>query len=197
MGYRHIERERPIRRVLQDTATRNRTFVQNGATAYLAVPCWYHEVRSPQHTHVHDREWHDHVGWPSPGHPDGSCQDAYLLNKGMGGRPPYREAEGGWVHPGRYLDFSQFAPIHLIEEGYGEVEVAFDDPPAGLHGSGWIDGDSDWVVRFLIEPMCPSAVKEDVDVPYTVFVKGNVGGRPRRDVVAKGTLRIVAGPIGE
>lgn len=195
MAYRKIERERPIRRVLQDMTTRNRTMVQNGATAYLAVPCWYHEVRRPQHTHLHDREWHDHIGWPDPRNPDRSCQGAYLLNKGM---VPYRYLDDreGWVHPGRYLNMSDMAPIHLLAEGYDEVEVAFDDPPAGLSGSGRLDPESDWVVRFLIHPMCEAAVKEDVEVPYAVFVKGNVDGRPRRDVVARGTLRILAGPIG-
>lgn len=196
MAYRQVKRERPIKRVLQDMTTRNRTMVQNGATAYLAVPCWYQEIRRPQHTHVHDREWHDHIGWPSPGRPDASSQDAYLLNRGT---LPYMydKADEGWMHPGRYLDLSQFAPIHLLAEGYTDVEVAFDDPPEGLTGSGRLDPDSDWVVRFLIHPMCEAAVKEDVDVPYAVFVKGNVGGRPRRDVVARGTLRILAGPIGE
>lgn len=195
MAYRQIERKRPIKRVLQDMTTRNRTFVQNGATAYLAVPCWYQEIRRPQHTHLHDREWHDHIGWPDPARPDASSQDAYLLKRGS---LPYRydDAEEGWNHPGRYLDMSTMTPIHLRAEGYSEVEVAFDSPPAGLTGSGEIDADDDWVVRFLLHPMCRDAVSEDVDVPYSVFVKGNVGGRQRRDVVARGTLRILAGPIG-
>lgn len=192
MAYRRIKKEKPIRRVLQDMTTKNRTFVQNGATAYLAVPCWYQEIRHPQHTHVHDREWHDHIGWPNPHFPDRSSQAAYAMGKRL---YTYDYDKEGWTHPGRYLDLSIMHPIHLRKEGYDSVEVAFVDPPSGLSASGYIDTKDDWVVRFLIKPMCNSAIKEDVDVVYTVFVTGTIDGKQRRDVVAKGTLRILAGPI--
>lgn len=188
MGYRKVEKEKPIRRVLQDTTTRNRTYIQNGATANLAIPCWYHLVRHPQHTHIHDREWHDHIGWPNPGSPDQSSQDAYLLK---GAPYQYVDERGGWSSSGRYLDLSQFYPIHLQAEGYEDVEVTFANPPEGLTASGYID---DHIVRFVISPQCDAAVTEDVDVPYTVFVKGRVGSRLARDVVAKGVLHILAGP---
>ncbi len=189
MAYRKIEKKKPVRRVLQDTAAPNRTYVQNGVTAHLAVPCWYMPLDRPQHTHLHDREWHDHIGWPRPGKPDDSCQDAYLLKA-----PPYKydEARGGWHHAGRYLDMSKCTPIHLEREGYNQVDIAFADKPEGLTASGHID---DHVVRFSITPMCAGAVKEDLDVLYTVFVSGTVAGRKARDVVAKGVLHILAGPI--
>lgn len=192
MGYRTIEKEKPIRRVLQDTTTRNRTFIQNGAIANLAIPCWYHLVRHPQHTHVHDREWHDHIGWPNPGSTDKSSQDAYLLKDA-----PYHydEDKEGWNHAGRYLDLSQFYPIHLEEEGYTDVEIAFANPPEGLSAYGLID---DYIVRFVISTRCNAAITEDIDVPYTVFIKGEVKTKnePRstRDIVAKGILHILAGP---
>lgn len=192
MAYRKIERPRPVRRVLQDTATKNRTYVQNGATANLAVPCWYMEVRHPQHTHLHDREWHDHIGWPDPQHPDASCQDAYHLRTAPFRACPDGPGTKGWRSFHRYLDLSTCFPVHLEEEGYSEVEVAFADKPQGLSGHGEID---DFVVRFTLAPMCPDAVKKDLDVPYTVFVTGTVAGRAARDVVSRGTLRIVAGPI--
>lgn len=192
MAYRNIPKKKPIKRVLQDITTKNMTLVQNGATAWLAIPCWYQEIRHPQHTHIHDREWHDHIGWPSPTRPDNSSQAAYALKN-----TPYlyEKPEEGWIHPGRYLDMSTMRPIHLLAEGYSDVEVVFANAPSGLLSEGYIDDDSDWVVRFLINPMCQSAIEEDVYVSYTVFVKGTIEGRKRRDVVAKGTLRILAGPI--
>lgn len=192
MAYRTIKREKPVRRILQDMTTKNMTMVQNGATAHLAIPCWYMEVRHPQHTHVHDREWHDHIGWPRPGHPDDSCQNEYRMDM-----TPYfyDDFEVGWHHPGRYLDMSEMHPIHLLKEGYTTVEVAFVDPPQGLSATGNIRQEDGWVVRFSVNPNCQSALTEDVDVQYAVFVKGTVGNVQRRDVVARGTLRILAGPI--
>lgn len=198
MGYRKIEKPKPIRRVLQDMTTKNMTYVQNGATAYLAVPCWYMEVRHPQHTHLHDREWHDHIGWPSPTRPDHSSQAAYALKN-----TPYmyeRTTEyndEGWVHPDRYIDMSMMHPIHLAKEGYTDVEVAFVNPPEGLSAYGHIDDRDDWVVRFMLNPMCSEAFEKDLEVSYTVFVKGNISGMKRRDVIARGTLKILAGPIAE
>lgn len=189
MGYRTTKRPKPIRRVIQDTSTLSLTKVQNGATAHIAIPCWYKIVNFPEHTHVHDREWHDHIGWPQPGSPDASSQDAYLIK---GAPYQYSEDRGGWTHAGRYLDLSQFTPIHLEQEGYENVDVAFANPPEGLEASGYID---DYVVRFTLAPMCEAAIDEDIDVPYTVFVSGTVGNRKARDVVVRGTLRILAGPI--
>lgn len=192
MGYRKIEKKKPIKRVLQDVTTQNRTFIQNGAHAHIAIPCWYMEIRHPQHTYIHDREWHDHIGWPTPTNPDHSSQDAYHIK---GAPYQYDTARGGWRNIFRYLDMSQCHPIHLLKEGYKTVEIAFANKPEGLNASGYIDPNQDWVVRFDINPMCDSAIEEDIDVPYTVFVNGNFGTRKVRDVVAKGILRIVAGPI--
>lgn len=191
MAYRREKKKKPVKRVFQDMTTRNISFVQNGVTAYFAIPCWYQEIRHPQHTHLHDREWHDHLGWPDPKRPDASCQNAYVMEQ-----PPYlyNYEKTGWESPERYLDMSTMFPIHLLEEGYTDVEVAFVDPPSGLVGTGYMDEDSDWVVRFIIEANCADALTENVDVSYAVFVNGIINGRKRRDVVAKGTLRILAGP---
>lgn len=190
MAYRERERKRPIKRVLHDVATQNRTFVQNGATAHIAIPCWYVEVKRPERVFPHDREMHDHLGWPEPNRPDQSCQDAYHLSH----LPwAYHDQEQQWRKVNRYLDMSKCIPIHLLEEGYSEVEVAFANPPAGLGAEGAIDKEQDWVVRFSFFPMCEDAIEEDVDVPYTVFVLNRE--KEMRDVVAKGVLRIVAGPL--
>lgn len=193
MAYRKIEKKKPIKRVLQDTTTKNRTFIQNGATAHIAIPCWYQEIKHPQHTHIHDREWHDHIGWPTPDNPDGSSQAAYHLRH----HAPYvyNSTEAGWRNHGRYLNMSNLVPIHLTKEGYESVDIAFVDPPAGLDAEGFIDPDSDWIVRFSITSMCDRAINEDVEVEYSVFVNGTINEKKRRDVVAHGTLKILAGPV--
>lgn len=192
MAYRKIDKPKRTHRVLQDITTKNVTPVQNGVTADLAIPCWYMEIRHPQHTHLHDREWHDHIGWPDPVRPDESSQDAYMLRWAPFS---YDKQQEGWIHPGRYIDMSNMHPIHLIKEGYDTVDVVFDKEIDGLSASGHIDTKEDWVVRFLLHPMCPDAIKEDVEVGYSVFVNGDIRGRKCRDIVARGTLRIVAGPI--
>lgn len=198
MGYRTLEhRPKHAKRVIQDTSTRNRTFVQNGAHAHIAIPCWYLEPRHPKHARFHDRHMHDHDGWPSPQHPDHICQshchhhhdDEMWLDDHV----------HGIHHVRTYLDMRLVHPIHLTEEGYSKIVVAFDDKPAGLTASGRIDDAQDWVVRVDMHPMCEDAVKEDIEVPYTVFAEGTFktasGSRSVRDVVAKGTLRILAGPM--
>lgn len=197
MGYRKLEpKKKPIKRVFQDTTVLNRTFVQNGVRAHIAIPCWYLEVRHPQHTHYHDRDYHDHIGWPDPKHPDHSCQDAYHIK-----HPHWKYDRHlvGWHHPHRYLDMSNCFPIHLSKEGYTKVTIAFDNKPEGLIASGYIDEDQDWVVCVDFYPMCSAAIKEDIEVPYTVFLDGTftTGKQTRqvRDIVAKGILRIVRGPI--
>lgn len=192
MAYRKIEKEKPIKRVFQDITTQNVTLVQNGATAYLAVPCWYMEVRQPERVSPHDRDWHDHIGWPNPDRPDCSCQNAYHVTPYL-----YSHIEEGWEHIGRYLDMSHMFPIHLLEEGYNSVEVAFTNAPEGLTSSGYISDNDDWVVRFMIHPMCEAAIEDDYETSYTVFVTGTIDGKPRRDIVAKGTLKILAGPISQ
>lgn len=192
MAYRKIDKPKRTHRVLQDITTKNVTPVQNGVTANLAIPCWYMEIRHPQHTYIHDREWHDHIGWPDPVRPDASSQAAYMLKSAP---YSYDQSIEGWEHPGRYINMSLMHPIHLLKEGYTKVDVVFDDPPEGLTSSGYIDENEDWVVRFLIHPMCEDAIKEDVNVSYSVFVSGEINGKQCRDIVARGTLRIVAGPI--
>lgn len=189
MSYR--ERPKPpkrVRRTLQDTATENITFVQNGVTAKLAIPCWYLEVNHPQHTFVHDREWHDHVGWPDPQHPDASCQDASSI------RLPFHYYDNlrGWVTSHRYIDMSKCYPIHLKAEGYDKIEIAFTKDIEGLQASGYID---DWIARITFFPQCPDAIEEDITVPYVVFASGE--HTTSRDIIAKGVLRIVSGPYKE
>lgn len=189
MAYRTIKKPKRQKRVLQGVATENVTVAKNGAILNLAIPCWYYEVDHPQHTHIHDKEWHDHVGWPNPDSRDCSCQDTtYAELFSVDGRLL------GWRRDKRYLDLSKCFPIHLIKEGYTSIDVAFSEPIEGLSASGTIDQKEDHVVRILIKPQCPNAINEDIEIDYTVFANGHLGDREARDVVATGKLRILAGP---
>lgn len=78
-------------------ATECNIHMDNGTILRIAIPCYYGYVEP------HDQQWHDHIGWPSPGHPDTSCQS------------PYRD------------DRIVIEPIDFIDEGYEEAYVVFSD----------------------------------------------------------------------
>lgn len=86
-------------------------------------------------------------------------------------------------------------PIHLSKEGYDKITVAFDSAPEGLKATGSIDEKRDWIVRIQLSANVRAAVKEKVLVPYAVFAEGTVSGRKTRDVVARGVVVIVPGPL--
>lgn len=92
---------------------------------------------------------------------------------------------------------SLLKPIHLLKEGYTSVEIAFDGKPAGVSAVGTIDADRDWIVRVTVDANTSDAIKERIDVPYSVFVSGNIAGHVRRDAVGRGVMSILPGPIGE
>lgn len=99
--------------------------------------------------------------------------------------------------PQHYGNMICFHEIDLIGEGYDHIEVALLDCPDGLTMTGAIDGS---VVSLVITAMCPDAERATLSVPFSVFAVGSVGSdmiAPLRDVVTKGVLRVVAGPIGE
>ena len=155
-------------RHLVDAAPHADVCVDNGAIARLEIPCSY------INWFCHDRMLHDHLGWPEPRHIDQSCQIPAGMEKV------------------RVVD-----EMSLPDEGYTDVEIAFNEAPEGLSAQGMVDNDSIWVT-FTVS--CDDAVNQDVDVPFTVFASGlgmDLDGNmtvPLRDVVIKGVLHIVAGP---
>lgn len=167
MGYRLPDRRAQI----FDVATKSDILVDNGTITRISIPCFYHRGRRPPR---HDRMMHDHVGWPSPDSPDRSCQVPVPTRP----CPPLPEE------------------IDLPGEGYDTIEIAFHDAPDGLSAVGVIDRN---LVRITLTAMCESAATEDQDVPYSVYAIGTAparyGGVELRDVVMKGMLHIVAGPI--
>lgn len=194
MGYRKLEHHHhPPRRQFHDTSTRNKMFIQNGVTGYFAIPCWYNEMKHPIHTHLHNVDMHDHLGWPNPDHPDHSCQAAHRHH--LHPEDHYDHHRHGWHHPHHLLDMSHVYPIHLKKEGYKNISVALENPPSGLSVTGAIDSTDDWVVRVSVTPKCRTVIDEDVDVPYTIFANGSFDGRDVTHMVAKGIIHIIAGPI--
>lgn len=166
MGYRlPDERYHDHRGRINDTARQTVISVDNGTINRISIPSFYQEC--------HDRKLHDHLGWPSPGHPDNSCQ---LL-------------------AGNEFVLSE---IDLEGEGYDAIEVSMIDPPEGLEFTGSIEYN---MITFNITAMCPSAETNDLDVIFSAYATGTIYNDygeedvQLRDVVTKGTLHIVAGPI--
>lgn len=166
MGYRLPDDRYPDHhKHIDDTARQSVIRVDNGTINRISIPSFYQEC--------HDRKLHDHLGWPSPGHPDRSCQlsagNEFVLNE-----------------------------IDLEGEGYDAIEVSMIDPPEGLKFTGSIDYN---VITFNITVMCPSAETDDLDVTFSAYATGVIDNDygeediQLRDVVTKGTLHIVAGPI--
>jgi len=179
-------------RSLQDTATPGEVWVHNGCTADLAIPCWYLEVHPPIRLHPHDTHYHDHIGWPSPNHPDHICQrwapDEHNL--------PF-ELRHETTRPRWLLDPKYIAPIHLLseDEGYSSVTVNWLSDHNGVTAVGWIDEVEDWVVRVRFDVASPNALEEPLDLKFAAFVNSTGdearGLSARRDLVLLGTLHIL------
>lgn len=199
MGYRLEDKKpREPRRDVQGAASPSTVFIQNGSILEYAIPCWYLIADAPVRSHCHSRDHHDHVGWPSPTHPDHICQDYEFAHGCHHAHSCHNHHIKGHHHDhcDRYLDMRKLHPIHLAKEGYEDIEIAFDNPPYGLQAHGYIDEDRDWIVRITVDSLVTDAIENRVEIPYAVFASGNVMGHDRRDVVSRGVMVILPGPIG-
>lgn len=99
----------------------------------------------------------------------------------------------------------RMVPIHLLAEGYKNINVAFKNPPEGLTATANIDDSKDivdskryirdWIVRIKLEAKCKDAIDESIDTKFAVFATGTLkGGKEVSDVVARGILEILPGP---
>ena len=125
MGYRQLKPpEHHHRRDMDNKTTGGRIFLEPGTVAVFSIPCWYRMVGWPIQVHGHDRMFHDHIGWPSPDHPDHSCQawdfDHTCCRHGHAVCEPKR------CHD--YIDMCKLAPIHLTKEGYTACASVSDIP---------------------------------------------------------------------
>lgn len=167
MGYRlPDERDVGCQRYIDDTARQTVISVDNGTINRIVIPSFFREH--------HDKNLHDHLGWPCPSHPDDSCQ----------------------LPPGHEFVLNE---IDLAENGYDTIEVSMIDPPNGLSFTGSIDYN---IITLNITAMCTDAITDDLDVTFAVYATGAIDNDydeediQLRDVITKGTLHIVAGTIG-
>lgn len=197
MGYR-IQEHRPPKpnRTMQGLTTPYRVYMENGQTVELAIPCFYQEVRPPIPVHRHCRPWHDHVGWPSPSHPDHSCQEwdfASDCSTAAGRLEVHRACE-------RELDLARLVPVHFKEE-YSDVSfnaVATDEEgkDAGeITIKADLDDHDDWVVRVSIDALAMIVPPKGGPKRFWFTVKyvGTIGPKAPEDykVLCKGEIVVM------
>lgn len=192
MSYRvHEHKPKKPNRTAQKTSTAARYYMENGTTFRLAIPCWYYDVRPPIRARHHCKPWHDHVGQPSPHHPDHVCQVHDFASE------CHAHNHYGFHHPHHchhsYIDMAKLIPIHLTKEGYTKVSVAFDNLPEGLLYDAWIDETDDWVVRVFFDADVKEAIDKPVDTRFIIKVIDEEENRV--DTVARGKLRIEPAPL--
>ena len=205
MPYHDLPHPKPHpHRTLENLTAPATVFITNGSIFNLALPCWYQEVHPPIRAHAHCKDWHDHVGVPSPHHPDHSCQPAWEFASWWTGMhdldPLYPDFHGSPHHWRRHLrhliDMHCLIPIHLIEEGYEKVYIAIKNKPEGLDAEAWIDKAHDHVIRIRFDAAVPEAESEPKDYHFSVIVEGHVQvskeepKRLVRDVAARGVIHI-------
>lgn len=204
-GYRdHPAPPRPRHRTVENLTTPGTIYAANGSVATFAFPCYYQEIHPPIRAHRHCKDWHDHVGVPSPRHPDHSCQPYYEFASwwtGMHeidpGFPDYHHHHNHWRrHLRHLLDMRSLIPIHLIDEGYENVYVAIHDKPSGLNAEGWIDQVHDNIIKVRFDLQVEEAELEPKDYLFSVVIDGKYKDakfspeRSMRDVAVRGLLHV-------
>jgi len=115
MGYRRIKPPKHHhRRDMDNKTTGGVIFLEPGTTAKFSIPCWYRMVGWPIQVHGHNRDFHDWLGWPTPDHPDHSCQEWDYDHSCC--RHGHAHCEPKRCHD--YIDMCKLYPIHLKKEGY-------------------------------------------------------------------------------
>lgn len=142
--------------------------IRNGATARIAFACYYLQGHNPK--------MHDHIGWPNPDSPDHICQiqsnfKLYGLNE-------------------KTIDFQD---IHLIDEGYTDAAIKFDDQDNAQYvdASAWIDPNDDNIVRIKVDTNFPVFEDKPIDMRFTVFVRNDY--TDTTDAVCHGMLTVLPG----
>lgn len=184
MGYRKHEPHRHHKHDIEDVATAGRLLVTNGNKNTFAIPCYYFPTPIKPHNGPHCRDMHDHLGWPQPGRPDGSCQDHEFFGYPIEGYIP--------KHGPKQIKDIKTVPIHLRAEGYTTATVSLLDAPAGLTMSASIDAVDDWIVRVQVNAQCSAA--EDKMIKCHAAVR--VSSATRTDTLGVFEVKILPAPIG-
>jgi len=126
--------------------------VRNGAIMRIAFGCYYLKGHNPK--------YHDHIGWPNPDKPDMICQELSNM-KLFGLKEKTAELE----------------EIHLLEEGYTETEVSFEDEEKAQYvtATTQIDPQDDNIVRMKVAANFPTFSDKPIDLRFTIFVKKKNG----------------------
>lgn len=142
--------------------------VRNGAIVKLAFGCYYLEP--------HNVAFHDHIGWPNPDNADHICQERNNLRF------------YGWPGMSGELD-----EIHLIEEGYTEAAVSYEDEEQAAHliTEAWIDEEVDNIVYMKVKADYPTFNDKPLDLRFTLFVKKHDGSAI--DAVCHGFISVLPG----
>jgi len=144
--------------------------VRNGATAKIALGCYY--------LGKHDSKLHDFLGWPNPDHQDMICQELNnfrLFNK-----------------KDKTVELEE---IHLTEEGYDEVAIAYEDSEYAqyLITEAAIDEDDDNIIRVKVTANLPEFTDKPIDVRFTVFVRKT--SETMIDSVCHGFISVLPGAV--
>lgn len=143
--------------------------VRNGAIMRAAFECYYAKEG-------HDTQMHDHLGWPYPGHPDDICQMPQYPNE----------------HPRNHKP-TVFEPIKLIDEGYTDAYVAFEDNDAmaSFEATAWIDEENQNIVRMKVHPSLTTFTDKPKDFKFTLFIKKS--DNSSIDAVCYGIISVLPG----
>lgn len=177
MGYRiNSKPPRPKRRDVQATTTPGHIYLHNGETAVFAFPCLYYEMAKPQPAHCHSRMHHDHIGWPSPSHPDHVCQEWDFAHSCC--RPAADLIGHGMMRCKEYMDMSKVSPIHLKAEGYKNFEMRTDAWKKGaevpdIQTACALDTDDDWIIRATITAKI-TGLYDPAEYRYTIAADGDI-----------------------
>lgn len=205
MAYRKLEKPKPRpKRTLQETATPSTIYIKNGATMKYSIPCWYLIAEPPVRAHHHSRPHHDHVGWPSPTHPDHICQAWDFAHACCSFDSKKRKCD----KCKHFLDMGLLAPIHLTKEGYQypkmNVAPLFDLEEGKtakdlIKVSGNIRSDKDWIVdvtlHAFIEKDDDSHLTQRHEFMYTLFMKSPTDLGGGYDVLSEGKIIVLPGPV--
>ena len=142
--------------------------VRNGTIMRIAFGCYYLQGHNPK--------MHDHIGWPNPDNPDHICQE--ISNMRLYG---LKEKT------------AELEKIHLIEEGYDELAISFEDSDNAQHleTNVWIDPDDDNIVRLTVKADFPTFSDKPIDLRFTVFAKKSDGSAI--DSICHGMITVLPG----
>lgn len=165
MGYRFSDKPNKFPQRIFD--------VRNGATLKISFGCYYYRY--------HDVKYHDYMGWPNPTKPD------------MIHQPGSFDDPAPWMPDHHVFTEKELEPIHLLEEGYTQFSIAFDDPDieANTITAIDIDIDEDHVIRVRITVNLPTFTDKFKETGFTVFASKEDGFT--NDAICYGIMKILPG----